>query len=158
MNLTKNFTLEEMTASDTAKRKGISNKPSATQQAKLKTLCETILQPVRDKYGKSIIVSSGFRCTKLNSLVGGASSSDHIYGCAADIHSKSDTQADNKELYNIIIKMVKSGELKNVKQVINEFNYDWIHVSYQDGRSSKRNQLLDAKKSGGKTVYVNSKV
>lgn len=158
MNLTKNFTLEELIASPTAKRLGISNTPTATGKAKLKLLAENILQPIRDAYGKSIIVTSGYRCTKLNSVVGGASTSDHIYCCAADIRSVSDTTGDNKRLWEVVVWLYKQGKLPNLKQCINEYVFDWIHVSFQDGRTSKRGQFLDAKKSGGKTVYVTSRI
>lgn len=157
MNLTKNFTLEELVASAAAKRHGIKNNPSETGKAKLATLAKEILQPIRDAYGKSIIVTSGYRCTKLNSIVGGAKTSDHIYCCAADIRSVSDTVEDNKTLWEVVVRLWKQGRLPKLKQCINEYGFDWVHVSFQDGRTTKRGQFLDAKKSGGKTVYVTSK-
>lgn len=144
MQITKNFTLEELTRSDTAAKKGIDNTPDEVVKKRLTTLCKTVLQPIRDKYGKSIIVGSGYRCKALNTTVKGASNSDHMYGCAADIHSASDSVADNKELFNLIKKMIDSKEIK-VKQLIDEYNYNWIHISYQDGRSSKVNQILHLK-------------
>ena len=158
MNLTKNFTLEELIASPTAKRHGIKNTPSETGKAKLATLAKEILQPIRDAYGKSIIVTSGYRCTKLNSIVGGAKTSDHIYCCAADIRSVSDTAEDNKTLWEVVVRLWKQGRLPKLKQCINEYNYDWVHVSFQDGRTTKRGQFLDAKRSNGKTVYVTSRI
>lgn len=141
MKLTKNFTLEELTNSGTALRLGIDNTPNEITKSRLKKLCEKILQPIREKYGKPIIVSSGYRCAKLNSAVGGSKTSDHMYGCAVDIHTISDTVADNKMLFNLILRMINSGEIE-VKQLIDEYGYNWIHVSYQDGRSAKRNQIL----------------
>lgn len=158
MNLTKNFTLEELTASATAKRHGIRNVPSKDGQAKLATLAKEILQPIRDAYGRSIIVTSGYRCAKLNSIVGGAKTSDHIYCCAADIRSVSDTKEDNKVLWEVVVRLWKQGRLPRLKQCINEYGFDWVHVSFQDGRSGKLGQFLDAKKSGGKTMYVTSKI
>ena len=152
MKLSENFTLEELTFSETARRKGIDNTPPDAVVSKLRTLCKTVLQPVRKKYGKSIVVTCGYRCAKLNKLVGGASTSDHIYGNAADIRSVSDTKADNKALFDLIIGMMKKKEIQ-VKQVIDEFGYDWIHVSYQDGRTTKKNQVLRAVKVNGKTTY-----
>lgn len=152
MKLTENFTLEELTYSATAQRLGIDNTPSDLVVSKLKTLCKTVLQPIRKKYGKSIVVTCGYRSTRLNKVVGGASTSDHIYGNAADIRSMSDTKADNKALFDLIIGMVKKKEIQ-VKQVIDEFGYDWIHISYQDGRTTKKNQILRAVKVNGKTTY-----
>lgn len=152
MKLTENFTLEELTYSATAQRLGIDNTPSEGVVNKLRTLCKTVLQPIRKKYGKSIVVTCGYRCPKLNKVVGGASTSDHMYGNAADIRSVSDTKADNKALFDLIIGMVKKKEIQ-VKQVIDEFGYDWIHVSYQDGRTTKKNQILRAVKVNGKTTY-----
>ena len=158
MNLTKNFTLEELTASAAAKRHGIKNTPSETGKAKLATLAKEILQPIRDAYGRSIIVTSGYRCTKLNSIVGGAKTSDHIYCCAADIRSVSDTTEDNKTLWEVVARLWKQGRLPKLKQCINEYGFDWVHVSFQDGRTTKRGQFLDAKRSNGKTVYVTSRI
>ncbi len=153
MILTKNFTLEELINSPTAKRLGINNTPNKQQQENLKKLCQIVLQPIRDKYGKSIVVSSGFRCKLLNQKVGGSATSDHCYGNAADIRSVSDSKQDNKALFDLIKSMILKGEIV-VKQLINEFDYDWIHVSFQEGRTTKKNQILKAIKQGGKTVYV----
>lgn len=146
MKLSKNFTLEEMTKSATAQRLGISNSPKDNEVENLRKLCENILQPLRDEYNKPIIVSSGFRVEKLNKAVGGSPTSEHRYGMAADIHSISDTKEDNKEIFDLIVKMdLPYGQL------INEFNYDWIHVSYNPTR--KRHEKLEALKKNGKTVY-----
>ena len=117
MQLSKNFTLEEMTKSATAQRLGINNAPKVDEVDNLKKLCEKILQPLREEYKKPIIVSSGFRSEKLNNAVGGSSTSEHRYGMAADIHSISDTKEDNKEIFDLIVKMdLPYGQL------INEFN------------------------------------
>lgn len=158
MELTKNFTLEELTASPTAKRLGISNTPSQTGKEKLAVLARNILQPIRDAYGAPVVVTSGYRCTRLNAAVGGAKTSDHIYCCAADIRSQSDTVEDNKRLWETVVELWKEGKILSLKQCINEFGYDWIHVSFQDGRTSNRGQFLDAKRLNGKTIYNNSKI
>ena len=158
MFLTKNFTLEELVASDIAKRYGISNTPSAKGKAKLGILARNILQPIRDAYGKPIVVTSGYRCGRVNEIAGGANTSDHIYCCAADIRSVSDTVEDNRELWQVVVRLWKEGKLPTLKQCINEFYYDWIHVSFQDGRTSKRGQFLDATRISGTTGYVLSKI
>lgn len=121
--LSNNFTLEEMTNSYKAKSKGIKNIPNEVEKENLRTLCQYILQPIRDKYDKPIIVTSGYRCKALNDAVGGARTSDHINGDAADIIC-----SDNKELYRIIVHLIASKVIE-VGQLINEHNYKWIHIS-----------------------------
>lgn len=101
-NLSKNFSLEELIASTTVKNKNINNTPSNDVVNNLKRLCTEVLQPIRDKYEKSIIVSSGYRCSKLNTTVGGSKTSQHSYGQAADIKCT----ATKAQLFNVIKKMI----------------------------------------------------
>lgn len=150
MNITKNFTLEELTNSPTAKRKGIDNTPNKEQINNLTALCKNILQPIREIYGKPIIVSSGYRCNQLNTAIGGSPTSEHRYGMAADIHSISDTREDNKELWDIIRKYLKDNNV-GFGQLINEFDYNWIHISYNP--KNQRKQVLKAYSKNGKTAY-----
>ncbi len=121
----KYFTLNELTASSTAKRKGIDNTPDATVRANLTALVANILDPLREAYGKPIVVSSGYRSPKLNRAVGGAAKSQHVTGQAADIHTLSDTPADNKKLFDLILKLKLPFD-----QLINEYNFNWVHVSF----------------------------
>ena len=143
----KYFTLEEMTASATAKRKGISNKPTADIQAALQRLVTNILDPLREEWGAPIIVTSGYRCVKLNSVVGGARGSQHTYGQAADIRTVSDKPADNRKLRDLLISLNLPFD-----QLIDEYNCDWLHVSYR--AAGNRGQILSAKSVKGKTVYI----
>lgn len=138
MKLTEHFTYEELTASVTAKNKGIDNTPDAKQTECLQKLCENVLEPLRKAYGKPIKVTSGFRCKKLNKAVGGASTSQHTYGQAADITSLSDTAADNKELFDVALKLVQNSKI-TVGQLIDEYNYNWVHISTP---GSHKNQIL----------------
>ena len=94
----KYFTLNELTYSSTAKQKGINNTPNTTIKANLINLVDNILDPLREAYGKPIIVTSGYRCTELNKAVKGASNSQHVKGEAADIRTQSDKPEDNKRL------------------------------------------------------------
>jgi hypothetical protein len=148
MRVSEHFSLEELTFSPTAKRLGIDNKPNETIINRLRYLCENVLEPVRKLYGKPIVVTSGFRCEKLNKAVGGSGTSQHVKGEAADIRSVSDTPQDNKELYDCII---KSGVVFD--QLIDEFGYDWIHVSYTKQRENRKQKLKAVRKSG-KTIYL----
>lgn len=137
MNLTKNFTLEELTASPTAKRLGIDNTPSTEELENIYKLAG-VLQKIRDAFGRSIVVNSAFRCEKLNKAVGGASNSDHKFGCAADIESVGDKY--NKQLWNVINKLATNGEIE-LRQIIDEYGLSWIHISinnkYNDHRKNQ---------------------
>lgn len=121
----KYFTLNELTKSATAKRLKIDNTPNDEVKHNLTALVANILDPLRKAYGNPIIVSSGYRCPQLNKAVGGVKNSQHTLGMAADIHTVSDTVEDNKKLYQLIREL----DLP-VDQCINEYNYNWIHVSY----------------------------
>jgi zinc D-Ala-D-Ala carboxypeptidase len=83
MNLSRNFSLAELTKSDTAIRRGINNNPSADQVEKLKSLCENILQPVRDRFGR-VTITSGFRSGELCLAIGSSINSQHTKAEAAD--------------------------------------------------------------------------
>ena len=120
----KHFTMNEMTRSATAKRKGINNNPSPQVAQSITALVEKILDPLREAWGQPIIVSSGYRCPKLNKLVGGAPSSQHLLGEAADIHTVSDKPEDNRRLFQLIQRLNLPYD-----QLIDEYGYNWIHVS-----------------------------
>ena len=131
----KYFTIKELTKSDTALRRGISNVPNEQQENNLRKLVKTILDPLREKYGKPIIVTSGFRCKKLNRILGGSKTSQHQTGEAVDIRSVQDTSEENKKIFDLIKEMDLPFD-----QLINEYNYDWIHVSCSD---RNRKQILN---------------
>lgn len=141
----KYFTIKELTKSATAERKGIKNDPSKEVERSLTALVEKILDPLREAYGKPIIVTSGYRCQKLNAIVGSTPSSQHVKGEAADIKSVQDTPEENKKLYDLIVKLKLPFD-----QLINEHNYDWVHVSYG---ARHRRQKLKAVKRNGRTFY-----
>lgn len=139
MDLTKNFTLEELTASATAKRLGIDNTPSAEELENLMRLAG-VLQKIRDSFGMPIVVNSGFRCRYLNKAKGGAVNSDHLYGCAADIQSVGDKY--NKTLWNHIMRLTERGEIE-LRQIIDEYNLSWIHISINSKNNTyKKNQIV----------------
>lgn len=121
------FTIAELSYSRTAEEKKINNEPNFVQKQNLQKLIDVILDPIRDKYGKSIISTSGFRCPKLNKLIGGVPTSDHLKGMAGDIVGTPNTLAENKKLYNLI----KSMDLP-VRQCILEKGGKWIHISYNE--------------------------
>lgn len=128
MNLSKNFTLKELTKTSV----GLPNNPTDVEVERLKLLCEKVLQPLRDKYGNPIIVNSGYRSPAVNKAVGGVSSSQHARGEAADITAGSKER--NKRLFEILKTM-------EFDQLINERDYSWIHVSYTICRDNRK-QIL----------------
>lgn len=142
LQLSKNFTLNEMVKSGTATAKHIDNTPNREQIENLSVLCRDILQPIREAWGEPIVVSSGFRCPKLNSAVGGSKTSQHMTGAAADIHTVSDTKVNNKKLFDLIVKLIKEGKIV-VGQCIDEYDYNWVHCSIPS--KTKRNQILHLK-------------
>lgn len=131
----KYFTMSELTSSPTARRKGIDNTPNGVQRAALTALVTNILDPLREAYGKPIVVTSGFRCPRLNRAVGGVAKSQHMKGEAADIRTLSDKPSDNKKLFDLIIKLGLPFD-----QCIDEYGYNWIHVSYTS--QGNRRQVL----------------
>lgn len=133
----KYFTIPELTKSATASRRKIDNTPSATVIANLTALVDNILDPLREAWGAPIIVTSGYRCVRLNAAVGGVKTSQHMLGQAADIRTVSDKPADNKRLFDLIVKLGLPYD-----QLIDEYGYNWVHVSYS---SRNRRQILHIK-------------
>jgi zinc D-Ala-D-Ala carboxypeptidase len=144
MNLTKDFTLEEFLRSQEAARMGREIVADATILENLKRLCILILQPLRDELGRSIHVSSGYRPPWLNTLIGGASTSAHQYGCAADIEVAGMSSI-------AVCRTVERLKLP-VDQCIHEFG-QWCHVGIARAGAPARNEYLTARVVQGKTRY-----
>lgn len=145
----KYFTIKELCTSGTAEARDIKNEPNSTERARLVSLVDKILDPLRSAWGAPIKVTSGFRCDKLNRAVGGATNSQHRRGEAADIKTIADTPAENKKLWDLIVKLKLPFD-----QMINENNFDWVHISYS---SRNRRQKLDAVYKNGRWTYKTSK-
>ena len=124
------FSIQELTASATALREGIDNRPNKCAYHLLHVLVQQLLDPIRKAWGEPIVVSSGYRCKQLNALVGGAKYSHHILGCAADIIAGN--RADHRKLFRLIVKMQQEGRIK-FTQLIWEGDGRWIHISYVPG-------------------------
>ena len=147
MNLSRNFTLSEMTKSDTAIRKGINNNPNAEQIEKLKALCENILQPVRDHFGR-VKITSGFRSVDLCMAIGSSANSQHAKAEAADFEC---VGVDNAELADWIKDNLPYDQLIVEYYTPGEPNSGWIHCSYIPDQP--RASYLWAYRSEGKTKY-----
>lgn len=137
MRLSKNFTYDELVCSATAERLGLDNTPNEKELDNLKRLANEVLQPIRDKWGRAIIVTSGFRSEKVNKAVGGVKTSQHRLGEAADL--KIGSKSQNKALFNFILDMINKGELV-CGQLIDEYGYSWVHISLP--RSGKPNNQV----------------
>ena len=148
MKLSKNFSLDELTASSTAIKKNIDNSASPDIIDALQELVTNVLQPVREQFGP-VTISSGYRCDELNRAIGGSTTSDHSFGRAADF-----------EVAGVDNKVVAIWITENLlyKQLILEFyndgetNSGWIHCSYDKDNNKK--QKLKALKDGKRTVYM----
>ncbi len=149
MKLTNNFTLSELTTSQTAVRKQYKEQFNPPQEIvdNLRTLAQEVLQPLRGFMGCPIRVSSGYRSPRLNKAIGGSKTSDHMKGMAADIHNSNGSDID-------LAKVIIHHGIP-FKQMIIEFgtmaNPRWIHISY-DENNNKR-QILRAYKQGRSTRY-----
>lgn len=149
MNLSHNFTLQELIKSHEAVRKGLDNAPSQEVISNLQELSNMVLQPIRDHFDKSVTVNSGYRSPEVNTAVGGSKTSDHCKGQAADIEIAGIPNAELAEWIRDNLAFT---------QVILEFytqgipDSGWVHVSYDPANLKK--QSLTAVKQDGKTVYL----
>lgn len=131
----KYFTIDELCRSSKAAALKIPNNPTRDVTANLEALVLNVLDPARAEFGAAIRVSSGYRCPPLNRAVGGAATSQHMQGQAADLDTG--TRAGNARLYDIILKRGL------YDQLINEHDFSWVHVSYRaSGTGVNRRQTL----------------
>ena len=147
MRLSQNFTLRELTKSQTAERKGIPNEPDQDNVDNIIDLCDKILQPVRDEFGP-VTVTSGYRCPELCVVIGSSMKSQHTKGEAADFEVAGVSNmvvakwiADNLEFDQLILECYTGG------------NTGWIHCSYSlnprketltyDRKNGYRHGLID---------------
>ena len=141
MQLSENFSLLELTKSQTAERKGIDNTPSTEHQENLKSLCEMILQPIRDHFGQVVSVSSGYRSPELCVAIGSSTKSQHASGCAADFEIFG---VSNKELADWIDENLDYDQLILEYWKESDPNSGWIHCSFNT--QGNRKQYLRAYK------------
>ena len=139
-----------MVASQTAERKGINNNPSEDQMNNLKLLCEKVLQPVRDHFGKVVSVRSGYRSEELCEAIGSSKTSQHAKGQAADFEIHGISNAD-------LVKWISENCIFD--QMILEFhnidepNSGWVHCSYRADGENRKQILRAYKNESNKTCY-----
>lgn len=152
MKISKHLSLAEVVRSETAKRRGISNVPTAEHLENFKLLAENVFEKVREHFKVPIHISSGYRSPELNRAIGGSRTSQHSKGEAIDIDMDgSRSKVTNADIYNYIKDNLEYDQL--IWEFGTDSNPDWVHVSYS--KNKNRNQRLKAVKTNGKTSYVN---
>ena len=146
MRLSKNFVLSEITRSNTAKRLGISNEPKKDHLKNLQRIITDILQPMRDAIGP-IRISSGYRSPSLNRAISGSNKSQHTKGQALDLQFFKEGKMCNKEVYDWVLENDVEFD-----QMINEFDYSWVHLSLKEEKNRKQ-VLIAYKDEDNDTKY-----
>lgn len=141
MKLSEHFTLEELVKTNT----GLKNEPTPTAKVSLIMLVQNVLEPARLSYGEPIKVTSGFRSPSVNKAIGGATSSQHCKGEAADLFCD-----DNAKLFEIIKNEFVFDQL--IWEGGNNIQPSWVHVSYKT--QGNRSEVLRMVKEKGKTKYI----
>jgi zinc D-Ala-D-Ala carboxypeptidase len=150
MKLSEHLDLVEVTRSDSAKRKGISNMPTPEHIENFKKLAENIFEPIRKHFGKPIYISSGYRSKELNALIGGVKTSDHCFGMAIDLDQQGHSSGiTNKQVFDFIKSNLKFKQL--IWEGGSKQEPDWVHVSYDE--KNLKNEVLLATKVAGKMQY-----
>jgi len=146
MRLSKNFVLSEVIRSNTAKRLGIDNEPRKEHLENIQRLITNLIQPMRDELGP-IRITSGYRNPNLNRAIGGSSKSQHCKGEALDLQFWKEGQMFNKEIYDWVL---ESG--LPFDQLINEFDFAWVHLSLKQ-KGNRKQVLIAYKDDDGDTAY-----
>ena len=152
MKISPHLSLAELTRSQTAKRNGIDNTPTAEHLENFKIIAEMVFEPIRVHFNTPIFISSGYRSKELNSFIKGSPNSQHCKGQAIDIDMDGGNgEVTNRMIFDFIKNKLDFDQL--IWEFGTDFNPDWVHVSYVKGKNRK--QKLKAIRSGGKTSYIN---
>ena len=151
MKISPNLNLAEITRSNTAKRHGIDNTPTAEHLENFKLLADKVFEPIREHFKTPIFISSGYRSKALNAFIKGSASSQHCKGQAIDIDMDgSNGKVTNRMVFDFIKNKLDFDQL--IWEFGTDFNPDWVHVSYVKGKNRK--QKLKAIRTSGKTTYL----
>ena len=129
-NISKHISYDEATVSPTGLRMGIKNIPTEEHVKAMKLVAEKCFEPLREWYNKPIRINSFYRCPELNKAVKGSPTSDHMNGCSIDLSGGS--KEENKKLFE----WAKDNLVYD--QIINEYQYSWVHISYKEGKNRKQ--------------------
>lgn len=135
MKISEHLELSEVIRSESAKRNGISNMPTVDHIENFKILATKVFEPIREHFGVPIRISSGYRSAELNKCIGGSATSQHSTGEAIDI-DQDGTTITNKQVFDYIKDNLA------FDQLINEFNYAWVHVSYK-ANGKQRGEIIN---------------
>ena len=150
MRLSKNFSLKELIKSETATRKGINNNPNEDNIENLQRLCDHVLQPVRDHFGKVVTVSSGYRSPDLCEAIGSSKNSQHAKGQAVDFEVFG---LSNAELVKWISENCEFDQMILEFHNLDEPNSGWVHCSYRADGENRKQILRAYKNESNKTCY-----
>jgi zinc D-Ala-D-Ala carboxypeptidase len=151
MKISPHLNLAEITRSDTAKRHGIDNTPTAEHLENFKLLADKVFEPIREHFGVPIFISSGYRSKALNDFIKGSLSSQHCKGQAIDIDMDgSNGEVTNRMVFDFIKTKLDFDQL--IWEFGTDFNPDWVHVSFV--KTGNRKQKLKAIRTSGKTTYL----
>jgi hypothetical protein len=152
MKISEHLDLSEVTRSDSAKRRGISNEPTPEHLENFKKLAINVFEPIRNHFGFPIHISSGYRSKALNTAIGGSLTSQHCKGEAIDIDMDGSANGiTNKMVFDYIKANIKFDQM--IWEFGSDSNPDWVHVSYSSS-GKQRGQILKAVKVNGATKYV----
>ncbi len=150
MKISTHLSIAEITRSDSAKRHGIDNTPTAEHLENFKLLADKVFEPIRAHFGVPIFISSGYRSKALNDFIKGSLSSQHCKGEAIDIDMDgSNGDVTNRMVFDFIKNKLDFDQL--IWEFGTDFNPDWVHVSYT--KTGNRKQKLKAVRVNGKTSY-----
>ncbi len=133
-NISKYISYEEAVISPTGLAMGIDNTPNEEHIKAMKLVAEKCFEPLRKWYNKPIKINSFYRCPKLNKVVKGSPTSDHMNGCAIDLTGGS--KEENKKLHDWCRDNLE------FDQLINEYNYSWVHISYRATGNRKQLKII----------------
>lgn len=152
MKLSKYVSIGEVTYSDTAKRKGIDNTPTAEHLENLKVICTEVFDKVREHFAVPLYISSGYRGKELNAAIKGSASSDHCKGRALDLDQDyRGNGVTNRQVFDYIKDNLEYDQL--IAEGSNgKGDLLWVHVGYRKGEN--RNQTLIAVFKNGKATYL----
>jgi hypothetical protein len=149
MKLSEHLALSEVIRSESAKRLGISNMPTQEHIENLKAICEHIFEPIRAEFRVPIYISSAYRSKALNKAVKGSATSQHCKGEALDLDMDGHSHnISNKDIFDFIVAKLP------FDQVINEFDYSWVHVSYKKNGPQRHQVLRAVRGKDGGTIYL----
>lgn len=138
MKITEHVTLDEIISSPKAEEIGIENTPTTQQLKNFIAICVRVFEPLRASYGKPIKINSAFRCEALNNAIKGAKNSQHLGNNGAALDLSAGSKKENEILFNIL------KDLGTFDQLIDEYDYSWVHVSYVS-EYQNRKQILRIK-------------